>query len=481
MAGARFWNRIGLRARLTLIATAALAVFLAAGSLLLLHGFSTSRLHAVDAANADAARNVAALVAAGAVPPTLPVEAGQSAQVINARGQVLAVSPGTSRTLPLVPASAAARLARVGPRSGTLSQTASSGRNRILVRAVAASGGTDYVVVAENLKDEQATLHSLARFVMVAAPVLLVLVGVTLWLLLGRALGAVANLRQGAEAGTDPAGGVRLPLPGSHDEVRALAVTLNAMLDRLGAAATRERQFVADVAHELRSPLAAMHTQLEVALGQPEGADTLSRSETSMRLRTEPSAREELLAGAVHDSERLAALVEDLLVLARMESDTGIAATPVDLAELAGVVTERPATVLGDRHALARAIDNLVANANRHAASQVAVSIERPDAATVEVRVDDDGPGVAMADRQRVFERFVRLDDARTRDEGGSGLGLAIVRATANAHGGSVRVQGSDLGGACFVLCLPAAPTATGIDGRRVEARSAPAAGSRYS
>lgn len=434
----RVWSRVGLRARLTVIATATLAVFFAAGSLLLLHGFASSRLHAIDSTSRSAADNIAGLAAAGALPPTLPVQAGQSAQVLNAKGQVMAVSPGTSKTLPLVPPSSLGSLARSGPRSEHVSETASTGINRVQVRAVPVRASTDYVVVAESLRDERATLQSLGRYVATAAPVLLVLVAATLWLLLGRALGTVSTLRRGAEAVTDPAGGLRLPLPPSQDEIRALAVTLNAMLDRLSAAASRERQFVADVAHELRSPLTALHTQLEVARGFDD------------------ESRAELLAGALEDSERLVTLVDDLLTLARMESDVRDAADPVDIGELAGVVTSQPCVVLGNRAALARAIDNLIANANRHARSQVVVTVERSSPADVEVRVDDDGLGVPVTERQRVFERFVRLDDARARDDGGTGLGLSIVRATARAHGGSVRVDDSPLGGARFVLTLPA-------------------------
>jgi signal transduction histidine kinase len=435
----RRWSRVGLRARLTVIATAALAVGLAAGSLLLLHGFASSRLHAIDGSSRTVAANVASLAAAGALPPTLPVQAGQSAQVLTADGSVLAVSPGTSHTLPLVPIQAAALLASRGPQSRDVDQVAATGLNRVLVRSVRVGGATQYVLVTESLQDEQATLHSLGRFVSIAAPVLLLLVGATLWLLLGRALGAVSSMGRSAEAITDPVGGIRLPLPDSHDEIRALAVTLNAMLERLAAAAIRERQFVADAAHELRSPIAAMHTQLEVGLNHPDAA-----------------TREELLGGTLQDTERLAALVDDLLVLARLEAEPTVNTTVVDVAELVDATTAERQLVRGDRQALARALDNLVANANRHAASQVVVSIDRVDPATVEISVDDDGPGVPAADRIRIFERFVRLDDARARDDGGSGLGLAIVQATASAHGGSIRVEDSDLGGARFVLTLPA-------------------------
>jgi signal transduction histidine kinase len=435
----RRWSRVGLRARLTLIATAALAVGLSAGSLLLLHSFATSRLHAIDGSSRTVAANVVRLAAAGALPPTLPVQAGQSAQVLTASGAVLAVSLGTSRTLPLIPIQAAAALAAGGAQSRDVDQVAATGVNRVLVRAVQVGPSTEYVVVTESLQDEQATLHSLRRSVSIAAPALLLVVGATLWLLLGRALAAVSGMGRSAEAIIDPAGGIRLPVPDSHDEIHALAVTLNAMLERLAAAAIRERQFVADVAHELRSPLAAMHAQLEVGLHHPD-----------------PATREELLAGTLQDTERLADLVDDLLVLARLEAEPKISTTAVDVGQLVNVTTAQPLFVRGDRQALARAVDNLVANANRYATDQVVVSVERIDPRTIEIRVDDDGPGVPAADRVRIFERFVRLDDARARDDGGSGLGLAIVQATALAHGGSIRVEDSDLGGARFVLTLPA-------------------------
>ncbi len=434
------WRRLGLRARLTLIATAALAVGIAAGSVLLLRGFATSRVHAIDASTRPVVDNIAGLVAAGATPATLPVQAGQSAQVLSAGGAVIAVSPGTSHTLPLVGVSVAARLAHDGPASRRVDQVAATGVNRVLARVVRTGAGTEYVVVAESLQDERATLRSLRRFVAVAAPILLVVFGVMVWLLLGRALGAVTALGRGAEAITDPGAGARLPLPDSQDEIRDLAVSLNAMLERLDAAATRERQFVGDVAHELRSPLASIYTQLEVALNEPDAA-----------------TRFELLSGTLHDTQRLGGLVDDLLTLARMESDTAFTSEIVDVAEIVDVTSTDRLLVNGDRRALARAIDNLVANAHRHAASRVVVSANRAAPGAIEVRVDDDGPGIAVADRQRVFERFVRLDDARARDDGGSGLGLAIVRATALAHGGNARIEDSELGGALFVLSLPAA------------------------
>jgi signal transduction histidine kinase len=424
---------------LTVIATAALAIGIAAGSVLVLHGFAKSRLHAIDSVNRTVAENISELVGAGAVPPTLPAQAGQSAQVLSSSGAVVAVSPGTSHTLPLVGVTVAANLVKEGPQSLSVDQVETTGTNRVLVLARRNGSDLEYVVVTESLQDERATLHSLGRFVAVAAPILLLVVGTTLWLLLGRALGAVTALGRGAESIYEPGAGARLPLPDSHDEIRALAVSLNAMLERLDAAANRERRFVADVAHELRSPLASLRAQLEVGANHSDS-----------------NARAELLAGSLHDAERLGELVDDLLTLARMESDTPSTVSSVDVTALAGLDGD-PHFVVGDERALARAVENLVSNAHQHA-SHVAVTIRQVDSATVEICVDDDGPGIPAHDRQRVFERFVRLDDARARDNGGSGLGLAIVRATAHSHGGSVTVSDSELGGARFILRLPVAP-----------------------
>lgn len=413
---------------------------LAAGSLLLLRGFAASRIHAIDISARTVADDLANLASAGALPSTLPVLAGQSAQVLTASGGVLAVSPGTLRTLPLVPLDQAITLARTGPRNVVVDAIDGQGLSRVLVRPVTVGPSREYVVVTASLRDERDTLHGLARFVLVAAPVLLVVVAGMLWLLLGRALGTVSALRIAAEAVTEPDGGTRLPLPSSRDEIHALAVTLNAMLDRLAAATVRERAFLADAAHELRSPLASMRAQLEVAAAHPDSTSSA-----------------ELATGTLQETERLAALVDDLLVLARLEAGAWSVETVVDIAELAGVPGQGPHLVRGDPRGLARALANLVANARQHARGAVEVTVIRTAAKTIEVHVDDDGPGIAAADRDRVFERFVRLDDSRARADGGSGLGLAIVRATVQAHGGTVTATDSPLGGARFVLTFPAA------------------------
>jgi signal transduction histidine kinase len=435
----RWWRQRSLRARLTLIASACLAVGLAAGGLLLLRGFAASRLHAIDRSARTVADNIAGLAAAGALPETLPVESGQSAQVVDARGGVLAVSPGTLRTLPLLPPDKAASLAGHQPVAVTVDAIDGDAHSRVLVRSVRSGTDTEYVIVAASLRDERDTVAGLSHLLLVVAPLLLLAVAGTLWLLLGRALAAVTDLREAAEAVTDPAAGPRLPLPGSRDEIHALTTTLNAMLDRLAAASLRERAFVADAAHELRSPLASMRTQLEVAAVHPT-----------------TTTAEQLAVETLADVERLAQLVDDLLLLARIDAGTPLWDGLVDVGELVDSAGPQPLRVRGDADALARAVDNLRANARRHAATTSRASASAHDG-VVDIVVEDDGPGIPPADRERVFERFVRLDDARARDAGGSGLGLAIVRATARAHRGDVHVTDSPLGGAAFVLTLPRA------------------------
>jgi signal transduction histidine kinase len=277
----------------------------------------------------------------------------------------------------------------------------------------------------------------------------------------GSTLRPIGALRQGAARVTATGVPSDLPVPEARDEVRLLALTLNDMLSRLAEAQQRQRALVSDTAHELRSPIASIRTQLEVALDFPATQDW------------ETTARD------VHaDVLRLARLAEDLLLLARLDEQAGQAGQaesggrasqaarggmPVDLAELSRSVVSRYAdarvpvtavvpatsdsgdyfTVAGDWERLDRLLVNLVDNAVRYAKSSVVVSVGG-DGAWAELAVTDDGPGIPAADRERAFGRFARLDDARSRDgdeAGGAGLGLAIVRATAQACGGAAFLE----------------------------------------
>jgi signal transduction histidine kinase len=230
-----------------------------------------------------------------------------------------------------------------------------------------------------------------------------------------------------------------LPVPASGDELARLAETLNRMLERLHRATEQQRTFVADAAHELRSPIAAIRAQLDVALSSPTGAGEWRQVATE----------------ALQDVERVSALAEDMLLLARLDSGTSGRTQPVELTELLGLAGP-PCWVEADSRALRRAVDNLVANAERHARGRVDVVVGRVGDDVV-VTVDDDGPGIEPPDRERVFERWQRLDGARARDAGGAGLGLSIARSIARSYHGDVTIEESPLGGVRARLSLPAA------------------------
>ncbi len=249
----------------------------------------------------------------------------------------------------------------------------------------------------------------------------------------------------------------RVTVPASGHEIAALATTINTTLERLDTAAAQQRRFVADAAHELRSPLTTLLTSLEVALAYPERTDW-------------PAA----VTTAARQTRRLQALAEDLLLLARLDTRTPTAddSEPVDLTALASRLAEqhpladRPLTLtcddtvtafaLGNPDDCERLLRNLIDNAARHAAHRIQITLRDQDDQVV-LTVHDDGPGVPPEDAERIFQRFVRLDDARSRDQGGTGLGLAIARDLAHRHGGTLTLTPRTLG-ACFELRLPRAP-----------------------
>ncbi|MEV7994322.1 ATP-binding protein [Streptomyces sp. NPDC086077] len=305
--------------------------------------------------------------------------------------------------------------------------------------------GTYTVYAGGPLAAEQNAVSTAQTVMLIGFPLLLGVVAGVTWLVTGRALRPVEGIRsEMAEITASEDLSRRVPEPGTHDEVARLARTTNETLAALETSVDRQRRFVADASHELRSPIASLRTQLEVAAAHPELLD---------------------LDGAVEDTVRLQRLAADLLLLARLDAGERPTGTRVDLAELAreqaagrkGVSVDADSLeVAGSRGQLGRVLANLLDNAQRHAHSAVTVAVRR-DGDRAVVQVADDGDGVPGADRERVFERFVRLDDARSRDEGGAGLGLAIARDVAARHGGTLTVHDAPAGGALFELRLPLA------------------------
>ncbi|MFD7281882.1 sensor histidine kinase [Streptomyces sp. NPDC059862] len=306
--------------------------------------------------------------------------------------------------------------------------------------------GTFTVYAGAPLAAEQNAVDTALTAMLIGFPLLLGVVAGVTWLVTRRALRPVEGIRREmAEITASEDLSRRVPEPDTHDEVARLAGTTNETLAALETSVERQRRFVADASHELRSPIASLRTQLEVAAAHPELLD---------------------LDGAVADTVRLQRLAADLLLLARLDAgERPISDARVDLAALAREeaagrknVTVRAGSleVAGSRGQLGRVLANLLDNAQRHARSAVTVVVRREGDRAV-LQVADDGDGVPAADRERIFERFVRLDAARSRDEGGAGLGLAIARDVATRHGGTLTVQDAPAGGAQFELRLPLA------------------------
>ncbi|HEY9566198.1 MAG TPA: HAMP domain-containing sensor histidine kinase [Nocardioides sp.] len=329
----------------------------------------------------------------------------------------------------------------------------------VVVTEEAETDAGDHVVsVAVSQEDADESTAALLPLLALGLPIVLSVVGATTWVVVGRALAPVERMRRQVDLISGDDLGSRVEPPGSRDEIHRLALTMNAMLDRLEASRQRQRRFVSDASHELRSPLAGIRQTAEVAQAHPGAL---------------PEG--ELAEAVLEESVRMQRLVEAMLLLTRAdEGGAGQGAVEVDLDDLAlsevdrarrlgaarGIAVDgsgiEPGRVLGDPATLGQVTRNLVDNALRHARSRVAVSVG-VDGTGVWLVVDDDGAGVPVGERERIFERFVRLDEARARDDGGSGLGLAIVREIARAHGGEASVVESPDGGARFRVCLPPA------------------------
>jgi signal transduction histidine kinase len=371
-------------------------------------------------------------------------------QVLDGGGRVVAASPNAEGLAPL------ARL-RPGQSDEVEIPEAAPVEADGAFLAVATGADTPQgrrtVLVARSTEAVSETTAAVGGLLAVGLPLLLVVVGATTWVVVGRALAPVEAIRAEVDVISAAALHRRVPDPPVDDEIGRLARTMNRMLARLERAQARQRQLVSDASHELRSPIAAIRQHAEVALAHPDRTTTA-----------------ELAVTVLAEDLRLQHLAEDLLLLTRADEHTlAVARRPVDLDDLVfeearrlrastGLRVDTTAVsagrVDGDAAGLRRVLRNLGDNAARHAAGRLAFSLAERDGLVL-LGVEDDGPGIPEADRARVFERFVRLDDARARDDGGSGLGLAIVAELARAHGGSVAVAASPLGGARVEVALP--------------------------
>lgn len=324
----------------------------------------------------------------------------------------------------------------------------------VAAQGVATPAGDVVVVVAVPTAIERDAVSTVGWFLIGGVPVLLALAGGLIWFLVGRALRPVERIRATVAGISHQHLDERVEVPCTRDEIERLAATMNEMLARLESADAAQRRFVTDASHELRSPLATLMTGLDIAVADP--SDTTWR-ETAGMLQTQ--------------ARRMGYLVEDLLTLAKID-DAGLrfVMEDVDLDDLLHEEVNRlkavsrhtvharitPARITGDPNRLAQVIRNLLTNAERHAATTVSMSLTSDtEVGSVTLHIDNDGDTIAAAHRERVFERFVRLDASRTRESGGSGLGLAISREIIRAHAGTITATETPEGLTRFDVTLP--------------------------
>jgi signal transduction histidine kinase len=441
-----------VRVRTTVFATLVVTAALVVGAIVLLVVQQRALVTGLEQSARARAIDVASLAKRSVLPVTLTAAKEDDAftQVVDDDGTVVAASKnlrGEGRVIETEPSS---------PKTALLTRTIDPlhGRFRVAVRSVTTPTGRATVYAGDSDETVTDATEQLAILLAVGLPLMVGLVALVTWKVTGRALRPVEAIR--SEVGAIGEGELhrRVPEPPTDDEVGRLARTMNAMLARLDDAADRQRRFVSDASHELQSPLTSLRARLEVNLAAPEEPDWRTGEHQALAEVTE-----------------MQRLVEDLLALARLDAHL---ADPeralVDLDDLVLSEAERLRTrgrvtvdvhrvsagqVRGDPGQLRRALRNVLDNAERHAGGEVMVSVEESDS-SVEVRIADDGEGIPEEHRRRIFERFGRVDDARTPDGVSTGLGLAITREIVEAHGGRITV--ADGGpGACFVLVLPAA------------------------
>lgn len=448
------WWPATVRARATIGATAVVATALALASFALVGLLERDLLRNAENDARRQAESVARLAAVGNLGRVRAPSPGvEFFQVVSADGRVLLSSPNMIGAPPL----ATAGTIRPGTRLRTRNVVplADGHRHRVAQVVVDTPDGIVMVYAGASLRDVDAADDTTTAALALGVPLLLATVALVTWRVTGRALRPVEEIRAEVAAISDRDLSRRVPVPDTRDEVARLAETMNATLDRLEASGVRQRRFIADASHELRSPVTVLRTQLEVALAVRD-----------------PELWPELIGGALQDVERLQHLAADLLLLARIDAAQPVPAVPLDLTALVrdtvaaragdrvGVRTDLAPgiRVVGHGPWLTRIVTNLLDNAQRFAEGRVDVVLrasDGPRGRTAVLEVVDDGPGIPTAERERVFERFTRLDDARSRDDGGAGLGLAIVRDLAAHHGGSVTAEPAARG-ARLVVRLPA-------------------------
>jgi signal transduction histidine kinase len=447
-------HRVSLRLRITLLTALVVALAVALGGLLILVSLESELLGAADDVGKERAQEIAGLAAEGALPSALPeMEDPETPAEVVSSGRVVTATPGfqepgglglSERTAGEIDVDEVSQLPLDIP-----------GPYRVVAQGVDTPKGPVTVFVAVPVHDVEHAVSAATRIGAIGLSLLVGVLATVMWLAIGRALAPVNAIRTRADAISGQSLDLRVPTPAQQDEIGRLARTVNQMLERLQLSAESQRRFVADAAHELRSPITSLRVQLETARDH------------------DWAGRRDRVSDMLHETARMEGLVDQLLLLARAGADDSwLRLSTVDLDDIVdsavgspgsdGVVAidttaVEPVQLSGDAALLEQVVRNLVQNATSYARGSVRVSLSVGVGDLAVLTVDDDGPGVPPDRRLDIFERFVRLDDSRDRVRGGVGLGLAIVSEIVHAHRGRIYVVDSPMGGARFVVELPVA------------------------
>jgi signal transduction histidine kinase len=450
----RLRDRISTRTRIALAASLVLAAVLGASAVAIYVAYVHNQERAVErAAHADA-KAISSLGATKPLParlPPLPSGPFTLVQVLDPHGGIVSQSPGLTKHAPVIGRSLLGRAASIEgddrPLGGGGKET------KVTTVPVQLASGRATVAVIVSTVDNQRARDTLTLVLLIGMPALVLLGGLFIWMAIGRALRPVENMRKQAAAISASDLHLRVPQPPGDDPISDLAITLNAMLDRLEQSNVDQRRFIGDASHELRSPVTNTYVALEVARDLAEDPDERALFETLLK-----------------EQRRVVTLVEQLLLLARLDAPpaqfpehevdlSGLISSEVDLSgddvpNMRAEIAEN-VYVAGDPELLARIVRNLLNNARRYAKSSVVVTLAAVDG-WARLAVSDDGPGIPVRDRQRIFDRFVRLDDSRGRDSGGTGLGLSIVYEAVTTHRGTTTITDGELGrGTTVIVELP--------------------------
>jgi signal transduction histidine kinase len=432
-----------IRLRTTLIAVTIVAAAFVTGATALVAVLQHQLITEIDTALRTRLDDLQTASAGGIrLPASLPDtgDEGTVVQILGTDGVVITQSANIKQRIALIASSPAGVTQIRTVEQAPIGDTAAY---RLAIRRAISSDRDIDMVVGSSLDPTRESVHTLRRSLLLGIPLLLLLVGAVTWFAAGRVLAPVESIRATVADISASDLSQRVPEPTGRDEISRLARTMNQTLDRLQAANDKQRAFVGDASHELRTPLASLQAQLDVLLANPERIDqplvVRRLHEDARRLQ---HLAEDLLFLAVHDDGQrppVRALVDlDELVISAVEPIRARDSVKVDISKVEG------GRVLGDASQLARLIANLLDNAEQHA-DQITVELHTTDT-TVELIIADDGPGIPVVDRERIFERFTRLDAARQRQHGGAGLGLAIVKSIADGHDATVTLADSNQG-----------------------------------